>query len=212
LSELWLSNLIPMIKIAVISPHAPILLPKVGSNQDRHKLQKTLKSLEKLGEKLQKEKAEEIIISSPHQDWGFNVPLFFLAQNFKGKITTFLTGPQSAQEHFVMGQKMAQSLDTKRAYALIASGDLSHVLKANGPYGYHPEGPKFDRELIKLLEEKKVPEILALDDKFPAAADCGLRSFAFVFGLLNKEKVTIKPKILSYEGPFGVGYLVAQIV
>ena len=94
-----------MIKIAVISPHAPILLPKVGSNQDRHKLQKTLKSLEKLGEKLQKEKAEEIIISSPHQDWGFNVPLFFLAQNFKGKITTFLTGPQSAQEHFVMDKK-----------------------------------------------------------------------------------------------------------
>ena len=48
-----------MIKIAVISPHAPILLPKVGSNQDRHKLQKTLKSLEKLGEKMQKEKREK---------------------------------------------------------------------------------------------------------------------------------------------------------
>jgi len=201
-----------MIKIAVISPHAPILLPEVGSAQDHRQLQETLQSLEKLAEKMQKEKVDEIIISSPHQDWGFNVPLFFLARNFKGKITTFLTGSESAHEHFILGQKMAQSLDQKKTYALIASGDLSHVLTADGPYGYHPDGPKFDRELIRLLKEKNVPEILALNDKFTQAADCGLRSFAFSLGLLDGEKKEINPKILSYEGPFGVGYLVAQIV
>ncbi len=207
-----LSNFILMIKIAVISPHAPILLPAVGSIEDRHKLQKTLQSLEKLGEKLQKEKIEEIIISSPHEDWGFNVPLFFLAQNFKGKITTFLTGPESASEHFTVGQKKVQSLDQNKSYALIASGDLSHVLTKDGPYGYHPDGPKFDQELIKLLKEKKVSEILKLDDKFPQAAGCGLHSFAFCLGLLDGEKMEINPKILSYEGPFGVGYLVAQVI
>lgn len=208
--QLRISNF--MIKIAVFSPHAPILLPEVGSVKDRCKLQKTLLSLEKLAKKFQKEKIEEIIISSPHEDWGFNVPLSFLAQNFKGKITTFLTSSESVQKHFTLGKNMVQSLNQKRAYALIASGDLSHVLTANGPYGYHPDGPKFDQALIKLLKETKVPEILKLDDKFPQAADCGLRSFAFCLGLLEGIKAEIKPKILSYEGPFGVGYLVAQIV
>lgn len=201
-----------MIKIAVISPHAPILLPEVGSADDHKKVKKTLHSLTELGDKFGKANIDEIIISSPHKGWGFNVPLFFLARNFKGKITTFLTGPKPAQEHFTVGQKMAQSLDQKKIYALIASGDLSHVLLEDGPYRYHPDGPKFDQELIKLLEEKKVSEILRLDDKFTQAADCGLRSFAFALGLLDGSKVEIDPKILSYEGPFGVGYLVAQII
>ena len=201
-----------MLKIAVISPHAPLFLPEVGLATDREKVKKTLKSLNELGEKFKKEKIDEIIISSPHEDWGFNVPLFFLAPNFKGKISTYLTSFESPMEHFASGQKMTKNLDPHKIYALIASGDLSHVLMEDGPYGYHPDGPKFDQELIKLLAEKKVPEILKLDDKFPEAADCGLRSFAFAFGILSGCNIKINPKILSYEGPFGVGYLVARII
>jgi len=201
-----------MIKIAVISPHAPILLPTVGSAEDHNKLRQTLQSLDKLRKKFSQASADEIIISSPHQDWGFNVPLFFLAPNFKGKVTPYLTSFESVPEHFTIGKKMAQNLDRKKTYSLIASGDLSHVLLKDGPYGYHSDGPKFDQELMRLLEEKKIPEILELDKKFPQAADCGLRSFAFALGLLDGGDVKINPKILSYEGPFGVGYLVTQIV
>jgi len=200
-----------MLKIAVISPQAPILLPEVGSVKDRNEVRQTIQSLEELGQKFKEIKLDEIIISSPHEDWGFNVPLFFLAPNFKGKITTYLTGFESPAEHFALGRKMARNLDQKKNYALIASGDLSHVLKEDGPYGFHPEGPKFDQELVKLLKEKKVLEILKLDEKYPEAADCGLRSFAFALGLLSECGIEINPQILSYEGTFGVGYLVAQI-
>jgi len=200
-----------MIKIAVISPHAPILLPEVGSDTDREKVKKTLASLNKLGEEFRKEKIDEIIISSPHKDWGFNVPLFFLAPDFKGKISTCLTSFKSPEEHFALGQKTAKNLDPAKTCVLIASGDLSHVLMADGPYGYHPDGPKFDKELMQLLEKKKVPEILKLDDKFPEAADCGLRSFTFALGILSGCDMEINPQILSYEGPFGVGYLVARL-
>jgi aromatic ring-opening dioxygenase LigB subunit len=201
-----------MIKIAVISPHAPLFLPEVGSDADREKVKKTLASLNALGEKFQKAKIDEIIISSPHEDWGFNVPLFFLAPNFKGKLSTYLTSLESPADHFALGQKITKNLDPEKTYALIASGDLSHVLTADGPYGYHPDGPKFEQKLIKLLAEKKVPEILKLDDEFPEAADCGLCSFAFAFGILSGCNIKINPKILSYEGPFGVGYLVARII
>lgn len=37
---------------ASIVPHPPILLPEVGSPQDRTQVKETIKSLEKLGEKL----------------------------------------------------------------------------------------------------------------------------------------------------------------
>jgi len=200
-----------MIKFAIISPHAPILLPDTGTPEDQKKVKKTLDALINLGDQFKKLEIDEVIISSPHEDWGFNVPLFFIARNFKGKIITYLTDFNSPKDHFIAGQKMARDLDKDKSYALIASGDLSHVLREDGPYGYHPEGPKFDEDLIKMLKEKNLSEILNLDEKYPEAADCGLRSFAFALGLLDEAGIEIKPKIISHEGPFGVGYLVAKI-
>jgi len=40
------------------------------------------------------------------------------------------------------------------------------------------------------------------------AGECGLRPSIMLLGALDGLKV--KPEILSYEGPFGVGYLVAS--
>ena len=41
------------------------------------------------------------------------------------------------------------------------------------------------------------------------AGECGLRSILILLGILSGNK--IKPEVLSYEGPFGVGYLVALL-
>src|SRR5665648_933192 len=41
------------------------------------------------------------------------------------------------------------------------------------------------------------------------AAECGLRSFMALGGFLGDD-ATVEPEILSYEGPFGVGYMVAR--
>lgn len=201
-----------MITIAAIAPHAPILLPDVGSATDHIEVKKTIDSLKELGGKFKEADVDEIIISSPHEDWGFNVPLFFLAPNFKGKIKKVLTDYKSPQEHYALGQEMAKELDKDKNYALIASGDLSHVLKEDGPYGLHPDGPKFDEELVSLLEEKRISEILKLDEKHGEASDCGLRSFAYILGILTGSGLDINTQILSYEGPFGIGYLVAKFL
>lgn len=45
---------------------------------------------------------------------------------------------------------------------------------------------------------------------YPEAGECGLRSFSFLLGILEESKINWKPEVLSYEGPFGVGYLVAN--
>lgn len=199
---------------ACISPHPPLILPSVGSPEDRARVKNTIEALEKLGEKLKEVKPDSIIISAPHSDWGFNVPLFFLAKNFKGKIETLLIGVEPAEFYFEEGEKAYQKMDRDKKYALIASGDMSHCLKEDGPYGFHPDGPKFDEKLIESLKKKNIETILKLDELYPDAGECGLRSFCFLLGILEAHSTSsgqaYQPEILSYEGPFGVGYLVAD--
>ncbi len=203
------------IVFASISPHPPIILPSVGSKQDRKKVKKTIDSLGTLGKKLKEINPDSIIISAPHPDWGFNVPLYFLAKDFEEKVETFLIGNESSAFYFQEGKKIYQNTkykiqDTKYKVALIASGDMSHCLKEDGSYGFNPDGQKFDKALIESLKNKDIETILKLDEMYPEAAECGLRSFCFLFGILEESKTNYQPEILSYEGPFGVGYLVAN--
>ena len=201
------------IVFAAISPHPPIILPTVGSPEDRAQVKNTIEALEKLGKKLKEANPDSIIISAPHPDWGFNVPLFFLAKDFKGKIKTFLIGLESPQFYFEEGKKLYQKIDRGPAsakIALIASGDMSHCLKEEGPYGFNPDGPKFDKKLIESLKKKDIETILKLDELYPEAGECGLRSFCFLLGILEASGIDWQPEILSYEDPFGVGYLVAN--
>ena len=209
------------IVFTAISPHAPILLPDVGSEKDRKEVKKTIESLYSLGEKFKELKPDSIIISSPHPDWGFNVPLYFLARRSLGgegglakvKIEKVLMGMETPEFYFEEGKKIYNKLkieNLKLKIALIASGDLSHCLREDGPYGFQPDGPKFDKELIESLKKKDIENILKLDQKYPQAAQCGLGSISFMLGILEAAGINWKAEILSYEGPFGVGYLVAN--
>jgi len=202
------------IVFTAISPHPPIILPSVGSKEDREQVKNTIKALEEAGKKLKKSDPETIIISSPHPDWGFRVPLFYLAKDFKGKVETFLTGNETPESYFEQGKELCAEYDmqnTERRFGLIASGDLSHCLKAEGPYGFNPQGPEFDKDLIKALKGKDIKKILKLDDIYPEAGECGLRSICFILGILQEAKIGWQAEIISYEGPFGVGYLVADL-
>lgn len=194
---------------AAIAPHPPIILPSVGSEKDRAQVKKTISALENLGKNLEEKNPDSIIISSPHPDWGFNVPLYFLAKDFKGKIKSYLTDLNEPEFHFEKGKQFYGKLENKK-YALIASGDLSHCLKEQGPYGFHADGPKFDKALINYLKKKDIKNIFKLNEKFPQASECGLRSFSFILGILEASKINWNIEVLSYESSFGVGYLVAD--
>ncbi|MGM0629317.1 MAG: hypothetical protein ACQESA_02735 [Patescibacteria group bacterium] len=205
------------IVFAAIAPHPPILLPTVGSEEDRKLVSGTVLALGSLSENFKEKDPERIFISSPHPDWGFNVPLFFLAQGFNGEVETLVTGLEEPVEYFKKGKEV-YNLDirpNKEKVALIASGDLSHKLKSKEPYEYHPDGEKFDRELIDSLKKKDLENILDLSRKYPEAGECGLRSFCFLLGLLEARKETEAKgfdfEIMSYEAPFGVGYLVVDV-
>ena len=198
------------IVFTALSPHPPIILPSVGSKEDRKKVKNTIDALYLLRKKFVEVDPQQILIASPHPDWGFNVPLFFLAKEFKGKIKTYLIGTEEPEFYFNEGKRVYEKLDEDKKYALIVSGDLSHCLKKDGPYGFHPDGPKFDEEFLESLKKKDIESILKLDQKYPQAGECGLRPLCFVLGILEASGADWQPEILSYEGPFGVGYSVVN--
>lgn len=142
-------------------------------------------------------------------DHGVLVPLHFIRQRYRDfrLLQVGLSG-LSAEAHFLFGQCIREALEQLgRRAVFVASGDLSHVLRKDGPYGFRPEGPEFDRQIVELLSRAAFDEVLNMPLVFcEKAAECGLRSFQILAGALDGDEVTAKR--LSYEGPFGVGYAV----
>jgi AmmeMemoRadiSam system protein A len=144
-------------------------------------------------------------------DHGVMVPMYFLIKGVKGVPIvplTFSLLPLSA--HFAFGQALRRTADRLgKRVAIIASGDLSHRLLPGAPAGYDPEGKTFDEKLVAAIASYDVKAILNLDPRLiDRAGQCGLHSIVILLGAL--EGLEVKPEVLSYEGPFGVGYLVAS--
>lgn len=142
-------------------------------------------------------------------DHGTLVPLCFLSRCASGcKVVRIGLSGLPLIDHYRLGKCIAQTAESlERKIVLIASGDLSHKLKADGPYGFAPEGPEFDRIVTQAMAAGDFLRLLTLPPDFcEAAAECGLRSFVIMAGALDGRAV--RPELLSYEGPFGVGYAV----
>lgn len=148
----------------------------------------------------------------PSLDWGVLVPLHFIRQRLdasKFKVVRMGLAGFSPIEHYRMGQlvqRVSERLDRRVVY--VASGDLSHKLVPDGPYGYHPDGPVFDEAVCNAFVSGDFLSLLTMDPGLAErAAECGLRSFQIMAGALDGAPVTAE--LLSHEGPFGVGYGIA---
>jgi AmmeMemoRadiSam system protein A len=94
--------------------------------------------------------------------------------------------------------------------AVVASGDLSHRLTRGAPAGFSPRGAEFDRRLVELLKSGDLGAILNLEEQWvEEAGQCGLGSISIALGTLGGAP--FNTEIISYEGPFGVGYLTASL-
>jgi AmmeMemoRadiSam system protein A len=146
-------------------------------------------------------------------DHGIVVPLYYLEKAGLGvkPIVAISVGYLEKAELYALGkliQETAAALGKK--VAVVASGDMSHRLKDEGPYDYHPDGPRFDQMIQDLLARADVPGILDISDQLREnAGECGYMSIVIMLGSLDGYE--IKSQIFSYEGPFGVGYLTAGL-
>lgn len=146
----------------------------------------------------------------PKLDHAVLIPLYFLQKaGVNCPIVRIGLSGFPPLAHYRMGRCVAKAVEALgRRAVFVASGDLSHKLKADGPYGYAPEGPVFDEAVTETMASGNFLDFLTMDSSLcQRAAECGLRSFQMMAGAL--DGLAVKPQLLSHEGNFGVGYAVA---
>lgn len=146
-------------------------------------------------------------------DHGTIIPLSFINKKYnKYKLVRMGLSGLPLDEHYKLGMCIADaSQKLNRNVVIIASGDLSHKVSENSPYGFAPEGVAFDSEVTKAMSTGDFMRFLTFSPEFTEkAAECGLRSFIIMAGALDGRDV--ESQLLSYEGIFGVGYGVASFI
>lgn len=145
-------------------------------------------------------------------DHGTAVPLYFLLRNgWRGKVVTLGYSFLSNYDHLRFGSCIRKAVDQLgHRVAFIASGDLSHRLKPQAPAGYNPNAHVFDEQVVDALRSNDPAKIIDIDFNLRRlAGECGYRSMLVAIGA--SSELPLSCEVLSYEAPFGVGYLVAQI-
>ncbi len=258
------------LNFAAISPHPPIIIPEIGSQDDLIKVSDTVLGMKKLAHLLLEAEIDTLIVISPHSviypdkfnicameklfgtfaqfdapetilefkndielvieisatlhkddidhvfydndleffemDHGLMVPLYYLSKNqeYPFKVLTIAYSGQSRAKHFSFGQTLGEIIKNYNGrIGVVASGDLSHRLIQN------KTGKLFDTKIVEDIKKNNVNNILYYEDDFiSSAGECGYKSILILLGILDHTRTN--PQILSYEGPFGVGYLVAN--
>jgi len=217
--------------IVVITPHGPVFQDAVGLNVSpvlRGNLssfgasevavsfetnnllaQNIIKQSERLGVSLAvlDEHLAQQQRFSLQLDHGAVIPLYYLYKaGFRGQVVHLSVGFLTYPEMYAFGKAVQGAIEmTRQKVAVVASGDLSHRLIPSAPAGYSPSGRKFDDRIMALLQSMDVKSMFALEpDMVEEAGECGLRPIFFLMGTL--DGMDAGAEILSYEGPFGVGY------
>ncbi|HHV78734.1 MAG TPA: AmmeMemoRadiSam system protein A [Firmicutes bacterium] len=143
-------------------------------------------------------------------DHGVMVPLYYMYEaGYRGNLVVISISLFDLKKQYRFGQVLSQVVEKQRGkkVGFVASGDLSHRLLPEAPAGYDPAGAQFDQlmtQALKCLDEAAIVNIdLHLADR---AGECGLRPICVLMGVLGRYQAL--PELISYEGPFGVGYAV----
>jgi len=140
------------------------------------------------------------------------VPLYYLKEaGLDAPLVCLSIAGWSHRDHYFVGKAMQEAFaHAPQNVVFIASGDLSHRLIPTAPAGYEPRGIEFDRRVVDAIGRVDSEDVMRLDDDFiDRIGECGLRPIATMLGLLEGREAS--GRVLAYEGPFGVGYCVAEI-
>jgi AmmeMemoRadiSam system protein A len=211
--------------VVLISPHSPRQpgafgiwqtprlrgsLASFGSPEDRVDLPLDQTFVERLIREAERRRLKTWGIVRNPLDHGALVPLCYLVAARWNGPTVILSlnypGEGGLEE---LGQAIvatAQALH--RRIAIIASGDMSHRLTQSAPGGYHPDAHRFDEAFIARLRDGVFNRLQRIDPTLQEeAGEDVLDSTVVAVAAANYR--TDGHKVLSYEGPFGVGYGVA---
>lgn len=221
--------------LLVISPHGPVFqdgiainflpglkgnLARFGAAEVKISLSNDLEFCSELARTAGQYKVDTILLDQQQAarygielelDHGTLVPLHFLEPILEDlPLVQVSIGLLSREQLYAFGLAIQQTAEALgRNLAVLASGDLSHRLTEFAPSGYHPRGKEFDLWLTGLIKNNQLEKILtAEEDLCQQAGECGFIPLTILTGSLDGLDYT--SDLLSYEGPFGVGYAVAS--
>lgn len=145
-------------------------------------------------------------------DHGALVPLYFVDEVYEGYQLVHVTPcGLSSHDHYNYGVAMKDVIMSfNESVVIICSGDLSHALTDDGPYTYNAYGKIFDALVVEAIRDKSPEILLKLTPKeISDAAQCGLNSYLMGLGIMDGYEY--HSEVISYEGPFGVGYLTGYL-
>jgi aromatic ring-opening dioxygenase LigB subunit len=151
-------------------------------------------------------------------DHGAMVPLVYLTGGLKRrcKLVVLSFSYLGLHEHVLFGRAVGEALtDAGERVVYVASSDLSHRLIPGAPAGYDPRAFRFDRAIADTFASGDWDAMLSIDPSLVSAAgECGYRSLAVLSGVVGAYEErggATRNRLLSYEGPWGVGYLVGEV-
>ncbi len=146
-------------------------------------------------------------------DHGVLVPMYFLDRaGLDLPMVSIAMSLLPFEELYAFGVAVKEAVNLlDKKVAVIASGDMSHRLTPEAPAGFSDSGRLFDQKIVELLKNKDYKGIINIDKTMAEeAGECGLRAIVMMLGAIDGQET--KVDVLSYEGPFGVGYMVTQII
>ncbi len=145
-------------------------------------------------------------------DHGTLVPLSFLVEaGWRGAtLVIALPYPGTGSEAEMGGAIREAAARRGERWAIVASGDMSHRLQPDAPAGYDPRAKEFDRAFVTALAAGDLRGACSVDPWLrELAAEDVVDSTAVAAGATGFR--SDGHDILSYEGPFGVGYCEALL-
>lgn len=144
-------------------------------------------------------------------DHGVIVPLSLVDPCHERRIVVISLSDLDYDSHRRLGTAVrtaVTSLDRRAVF--LASGDLSHRLTPEANAGYSPRARELDAAIVGRVEQGRLAALMHLDPRLiEAGGECGLRSIIAVGGYCCEDPAPAR--LLSYEGPWGVGYLTALV-
>ncbi len=149
---------------------------------------------------------------SDRVDHGALVPLCFIEKELERfRLVCISTPFLSFREIYEFGKCVRDAVgESDERVVYVASGDLSHRLTRDAPAGYNPKGREYDEALVDKVRRIDIEGLLETDLRLlEKAGECGTRSIVMMFGALDGMR--LQSEVYSYEGPYGVGYLIAKV-
>jgi MEMO1 family protein len=146
------------------------------------------------------------------------VPLVYLTGSLKrpARLVVLSFSYLDMDEHVRFGRAVGEALIAASQRVLyVASSDLSHRLIPGAPAGYEPRAADFDRAIAETFAAGDWDALLSIDPSLVSrAGECGYRSLGVLSGVVGAYEAAggvTHNRLLSYEGPWGVGYLVGEV-